>query len=70
MHMVGITKEKIEKAQSEEVPNWREKKTKRTLLKEYIKSHKLLTTAVVGVGICIFVNVILIYSFFRILGTL
>ena len=71
--MVEIAREKIEVGEErpyDQSSDWREKKTKRALFKEYIRNHKLLTAAMICLGACITLNVILIYSFFRILATL
>ena len=68
--MTNITKEKIEKAISEEIPKWREKKTKWGRIKEFVSNHKILTIALVALSGCIIANIILIYNFFRILATL
>jgi len=68
--MINLTKEKIESSRDEEIPKWRERKTKWTLCKEFVSGHKLLVAAIVCLSICIVFNIVLIYNFFRILAIL
>ena len=69
--MINLTKESIiENARDEEVPKWRERKTKWTMCKEFVKGRKLLVLAIVCLSICIVFNIVLIYNFFRILAIL
>ena len=67
--MVNLTKEKIEKVQSEEIPKWREKKTRWMKIKGFVKKNKFLTVATICLIVAMVANIVLIYSFFRILAT-
>jgi|GEM_PF-3606091 len=68
--MIEIAKEKIGNSRYEEVLIWRERKSKWSLTKEYIREHKFLTLTIVCLSSFIIFNMILIHNFFRLLGTL
>jgi hypothetical protein len=61
-NMFDITKEEFWEVKDEEVPKVKEQKRS---IKEYILSHKLLSIGLLVFGICAFANIVLIYSFFK-----
>ena len=66
--MISITKDEVFGTRYNEVPKWRSKKTKLEIFAEAIMNHKILTVVALCFAICMVTNIILIYSFVKILG--
>lgn len=62
--MIDITKEEFWDNNNGEVNRIQNKKSK---VKELIKRNKVVTTLIIGLGLLMTVNTILIYNFFRII---
>ncbi len=65
--MIGITKDEFWDAKYEETSRIERKENK---VKQFIIKHKIITTLLVSLSILVAINTILIYNFFRILGTI
>lgn len=65
--MIDITKDEFWDSKYEEAIRTEKKENK---VKQFIIRHKIITAMIIGLGILVSVNTILIYNFFRILDTL
>ena len=65
--MIDITKDEFWDAKYEETSRIERKENK---VKQFIIKHKIITTLLVSLSILVAINTILIYNFFRILGTI
>ena len=65
--MIDITKDEFWDAKYEETSRRERKENK---VKQFIIKHKIITTLLVSLSILVAINTILIYNFFRILGTI
>ena len=68
--MMDVTKEDLWGTKYQDTPKWRNKKTNLALFKDAIMKHKIMTIVVLCFSICMITNVILIYSFVKILGNM
>ena len=65
--MIDITKDEFWDDKYEETSRIERKENK---VKQFIIKHKIITTLLVSLSILVAINTILIYNFFRILGTI
>lgn len=65
--MIDIAKDEFWDAKYEETSRIERKENK---VKQFIIKHKIITTLLVSLSILVAINTILIYNFFRILGTI
>lgn len=65
--MIDITKDEFWDAKCEETSRIERKENK---VKQFIIKHKIITTLLVSLSILVAINTILIYNFFRILGSI
>lgn len=65
--MIDITKDEFWDSKYEEISRI---KTKENKVKQFIIKHKIITALLISLSILVAINTILIYNFFRILGTI
>jgi len=66
--MIDVTKDELYGTRYKEVPRWRNRKSRLALFTEAVMRHKILTIIALCFSICMITNIILIYSFVKILS--
>ena len=66
--MIDVTKDELYGTRYKEPTKWRNKESNWLIFTRVVMKHKIITVITLCFGICMITNVILIYSFVKILG--